>query len=207
MADALTVLKQDHRAVEELFERFEHLARERLDEGKEQLVREMTRALSIHAAVEERVFYPAVRRALPGGDGLAERLRKEHGEVEELLAALEEMGAASPGFDAKVGALVSNVRAHVAEEEGQAFPQIEERLDQATLLRMGEELERAKRTVPTHPHPGAPDRPPANLLTGPPIAALDRVRDARPVRRYAVLAVAAAVIGLIAWRSARRRPE
>jgi hemerythrin superfamily protein len=205
MADALTVLKQDHRHVQELFERFEHLANEGLDDGKKQLVEEITRELSIHAAIEEQIFYPAVQRALPAGDELADRLRHEHHGMKELLADLEKMEAVGPEFDAKVRVLISNVKDHVTEEEEQVFPQLQRRLEPGTLEEMGEALEKAKRTAPTGPHPKAPDRPPANVLAAPPTAALDRVRDASPAKRYAVLAVAAAVLGLVAWRTVRRR--
>jgi hemerythrin superfamily protein len=207
MTDALTLLKKDHRHVEELFERFEHLAKEGLEEGKGDLVADITRQLSIHASIEEQVFYPAVRRALPDGDELAGHLRDDHQEMKEALAALETMEPSELGFDAKARVLISNVRAHVVEEEGQVFPKIEQRLSAETLEEMGGALEKAKRTAPTHPHPKAPSTPPANVIVGPPTAAIDRVRDARPVKKYAFVALAAAVIGLVAWRSLRKRSD
>jgi hemerythrin superfamily protein len=205
MTDALTLLKQDHRQVEQLFERFEHLAGEGLSVGKGELVSAISRELSVHAAIEEQVFYPAVRRALPQGEEVAEHLRQEHEGVKEILAELEGMEPGSAGYDTRVGMLISDVRGHVREEEGDVFPRLAEQLEPSTLDAMGEELEKAKRTAPTQPHPRAPSEPLANVLTGPPTAALDRIRDAPRHKKVALLAVAGGVLGLIAWRTARRR--
>jgi hemerythrin superfamily protein len=204
MTDALTLLKEDHHEVEERFQRFEHLVDQGLSEGKEDLVGEIVRALSIHASIEERLFYPAVKSSVTDGDPLAEHLRHEHQEVKELLAELEGMDAASPQYDGKVRAVIASVRAHVREEEGDVFPKVSEALSPLTLEGMGEAMEKAKKTAPTHPHPKAPSTPPANVVAGPPTAALDRVRDAPPAKRYALLALAAAVLGLIAWRTVKR---
>jgi hemerythrin superfamily protein len=204
MTDALTLLKQDHRTVEELFDRFEHLHERRLEDGKKGLIEEITKELSIHSAIEEQVFYPAVQRALPKGDELADELRHEHQQVKELLAELEKMDPSSPQYDGRVHALIANVKHHVEEEEGEVFPKIGERLDQDTLSRLGEAMEKARKTAPTHPHPKAPSKPPANLIAGPPVAAIDRVRDAPRSRKVALLAVVAGVLGLVAWRVVRR---
>src|SRR5206468_12383535 len=91
MADALTVLSEDHRNVEKLFDRFEQLRDTQEVGTKLELVREIVRELSIHAGIEEQIFYPSVRRALPQSDEPAEELFHEHQEVEELLAEVDTM--------------------------------------------------------------------------------------------------------------------
>ena len=79
--------------------------------------------------------------------------------------------------DAKVRVLIENVRHHVQEEEEDLFPKVRERLSAERLEDLGEELEAAKSTVPTRPHPKAPDTPPGNLATGAVSAVTDRLRD------------------------------
>ena len=111
--DAITLLKDDHRTVEGLFQRYEN----GLDgEEKQQVVHEIIRELAVHAAIEEQVLYPAVRQAFPRGEDLAEEGIDEHQEVKETLAELDGMDPSDPGFDQRVLSLIRDVRHHVEEE-------------------------------------------------------------------------------------------
>lgn len=74
--------------------------------------------------------------------------------------------------------LIENVRHHVEEEECELFPAVREVLKRKALGELGDDMEKAKGVVATHPHPHAPDTPPANILGGLPAAAIDRARDA-----------------------------
>ena len=84
----------------------------------------MTVALSKHAAIEEQVFYPEVRRAVSSlGDEVLEAL-EEHHVVKWTLSELEGMTPEDERFQAKVTVLMENVRHHVREEERDLFPQV-----------------------------------------------------------------------------------
>ena len=176
--NAIEVLKRDHETVEGLFTKFE-AAGPRAHKTKRDLVDRMIKELSIHAEIEEMVFYPAVREALPEDehDIVLESL-EEHHVVKLVLSELEHMPAEHERFDAKVTVLIENVRHHVEEEEQEMFPDVAKRLDADVLEDIGKALTEAKKYVPTRPHPSAPDEPPGNQLGGVVSGLLDRVRDA-----------------------------
>ena len=161
--DAVKVLTDDHRDVEELFARFEKTG-DGAHKRRQQLVQRIIEALSVHASIEEEIFYPAIRRDVDdAGDDVLEAL-EEHHLVKLTLAELEAMDPGHERYGAKVTVLIENVRHHVEEEEGQLFPTVRQSLDAATLRDLGDELVAAKRTAPTRPHPEAPDTPPGNIV-------------------------------------------
>ena len=204
MADAMTVLSEDHRNVEQLFDRFEQLRDTQEVGTKLELVREIVRELSIHAGIEEQIFYPSVRRALRQSDEPAEELFHEHQEVEELLAEVDTMDPTDQRLEPLVMEVMRSVKEHVAEEEGQVFPKIRDAIAPETLDQMGEALENAKRFAPTRPHPHAPSTPPANLVAGPMAGAVDRMAGSRG-RRMVAMTAGAAAVGFLVWRASRRR--
>jgi hemerythrin superfamily protein len=173
--DATRLLEQDHREVEELFDQFERATGDTTRKGE--VANQIVRELSIHAAIEEEVFYPAVRDAVPDGEGLVEHSLEEHQEVKELLAELEKMDPGDPGFHQKMQKVISDVKEHVGEEEGEMFPKFREVISATKLEEIGSKLEKAKAKAPTRPHPHAPNEPPGNKVVGPPAAAVDRTRD------------------------------
>ena len=161
--DAIRVLTDDHRQVEELFVRFEKSG-DGAHKQRQDLVQRITEALSIHASIEEEIFYPAARRFIAdAADDVLEAL-EEHHLVKLTLAELETMDPGHERYGAKVTVLIENVRHHVEEEEGELFPTIRKALDTAQLRKIGDELVAAKRTAPTRPHPEAPDTPPGNIV-------------------------------------------
>lgn len=173
--NAIELIKQDHREVERLFEAFEQSDD---SEQKREIVDQVIHELSVHAAIEEQIFYPSVREALAAGDSLVDESLHEHGEAKQLLNELDGMAPDHPSFDPTMTELIRDVRHHVEEEENEILPGLEQRLDQQLLDDMGNELEQAKGRAPTRPHPMAPDTPPANKLTGPAAGLVDRIRDA-----------------------------
>jgi hemerythrin superfamily protein len=175
--DAITSLRDDHKRVEKLFKQFEKLADGGADKAKLDVVNEIIRELSVHAAVEEQVFYPAIRKEVPDvADVVLEGL-EEHHVVKWTLSELDGMQPTEERFKAKVTVLIESVRHHVEEEEGEMFPKVREALGRKALQEMGETMEAARKAAPTHPHPKAPDEPPANLVAGPAAAALDKGKD------------------------------
>src|SRR4051794_36096635 len=119
--DAIAVLTEDHRRVEDLFARFEKTGDGAL-KRRQDLVERITEALSMHASIEEDIFYPAARRFVAAaGDDVLEAL-EEHHLVKTTLAELESMDPSNERYRAKVTVLIENVRHHVEEEEGELFP-------------------------------------------------------------------------------------
>ena len=174
--DALAVLKDDHREVEALFTKFEALGR-RAYKTKAELVHQMTVALSKHAAIEEQVFYPEVRRAVSSlGDEVLEAL-EEHHVVKWTLSELEDLTPEDERFQAKVTVLMENVRHHVREEERGLFPQVRKAMAAAKLQELGRGLQAAKDAAPTRPHPRSPDTPPGNVLAAALVTPLDAVAN------------------------------
>jgi hemerythrin superfamily protein len=117
------LLKQDHRTVKELFSEYAKLG-EGAREEKERLFREINEELTIHAEIEERLFYPAVRDVKTDeAEDLVNEAVEEHLIVKTLL---EELSALQPGdaqFDSKMKVLRDSVEHHAAEEEKEMFPQ------------------------------------------------------------------------------------
>ena len=174
--DAVAVLISDHRTVDDLFNQFDLYDDTTAENLKRDLVQQITRELSIHAAIEEEVLYPAMRDALPDGEEQVKDSLDEHQHVKETLAELERTDAANLAFASKVKALAAAVKRHVEEEENDLFPRLDAALGQQRMSELGEALENAKRLAPTHPHPNAPNTFPANVANVA-VGVMDRARD------------------------------
>lgn len=171
---ALTLLEQDHRTVESLFAKFESTPDDdtaTLAQVRDDILRE----LSVHANIEEVVFYPAVRDADRTLEPIVLEGLEEHHAAKLALSELEKLQPGAERFRPKMTVLIENVRHHVKEEEEELFPKVREALPAARLDELGEAMEKAKATAPTRAHPFQPDQPPLNGLLGAPVAVLDRV--------------------------------
>jgi len=115
--DAISLLKQDHENVKELFDLFEKTGDRA---AKKELVEKAILELKLHAAIEEELFYPAVRQH--AGDDLINEADEEHHVVKLLIAELENMDSSADHYDAKFTVLGENVRHHIREEENEIFP-------------------------------------------------------------------------------------
>jgi hemerythrin superfamily protein len=140
--DAIALLKEDHRRVEDLFDQFESA---RKPERKQLLVQSICEELTIHAALEESEFYPAVREALKKEQDLMDEAEVEHASLKWLIAQLESETPESEHYEAKVTVLKEYVQHHVKEEEKQMFPKVRKSsLDTAAL---GQTLQAAKQNL------------------------------------------------------------
>lgn len=172
--DAITLLKQDHKTVEKLFKQFEKATQ---PAQQRKLAGQVIKELSTHAAIEEMLFYPAIRGRLPETEDTVLESLEEHHIVKWVLSELEDMKPDQERFKAKMTVLIENVRHHVEEEESELFPQVRKAVGRKDLTELGQALEKAKKTAPTRPHPKAPDTPPGNLAAGPAAAVVDRAKD------------------------------
>ncbi|GAC1579938.1 MAG: hemerythrin domain-containing protein [Candidatus Dormibacteria bacterium] len=156
--NAITVLKNDHKRVEQLFKRFEKLG-DGAEKTKQEIVREIITELSQHAAIEEQVFYPASRREVTETEDTVLESLEEHHIVKWTLSELDKMKPSDERFDAKVTVLIESVRHHVEEEEQELFPEVSRTLGRKQLNELGDALEAARKTAPRKPHPTASDTP------------------------------------------------
>jgi hypothetical protein len=115
--NAISLLKKDHTKVKDLFDQFEKA--ENLRE-KKKIVAETIMELKLHTAVEEEIFYPAVRKPL--GKEIMTEADEEHHVAKVLIAELEEMEGTEDHYDAKFTVLSENIRHHIKEEENDMFP-------------------------------------------------------------------------------------
>ena len=120
--DATLMLTRDHAEVRKLFKQYEKMADDEADgEERQALAEQICTMLTVHATLEEEIFYPAARDAEVESD-LLDEAEVEHASAKLLIAQIEEMSPEDELYDAKVKVLGEYVDHHVQEEEGQMFP-------------------------------------------------------------------------------------
>lgn len=117
--DAIALLRADHKLVSALFAEYEKV---RSTSQKKMLVSHICTELSLHAQVEEEIFYPAVKQALKDKEMIPEAL-VEHATLKELIGQVEGIEPDGEMFDAKIKVLSEYVKHHVKEEQNEMFPQ------------------------------------------------------------------------------------
>ncbi len=131
--DAITILKNDHNKVKALFERFEETDNLR---EKKKIAAEAIMELKIHAEIEEKIFYPSVRKDLE--EGIMNEADEEHHVAKLLIAELDQMDGSEGHWEAKFIVLAENIRHHIREEEGKMMP--EARRQDIDFERIGQKL-------------------------------------------------------------------
>ncbi len=128
--DAITLLKADHKRVSDLYEQYE---KTRSNAKKRTLVASICRELSVHAQVEEEIFYPAVKAALKDKEMVPEA-HVEHASLKELIAQVRDKEPDGEMFDAKIKVMSEYTKHHVKEEQTEMFPKARKtRLDMKQL--------------------------------------------------------------------------
>jgi hemerythrin superfamily protein len=134
--NAITLLKHQHREVDALFKQ---LHKAKAGGPRRNVFEKIAYALAVHAAIEERHFYPAVKER-PTEEILLESL-EEHLAIKRVIADLLKLDAADETFAAKVKVLEDEVVHHVEEEEETLFPRVERMFDDEALESLGEAME------------------------------------------------------------------
>lgn len=119
--NAVELLREDHRKVQELFEQFESAD----NRSRPRIVEQALTELEIHAKLEEGLIYPAIREIVEEEDMMDEAL-EEHHAAELLIKELRKMGPKDERYRAKFKVLAEMVKHHIEEEESQMLPQAEE---------------------------------------------------------------------------------
>jgi hypothetical protein len=134
---AIRLLKKDHREVERYFQDYEDL-----EEAAEKLAlaQKICTALTVHAQIEEEIFYPGERGEVD--DDLLDEALVEHASAKALIAEIKSMKPGDDLYDAKVKVLGEYIKHHVQEEEGEMFPEAQK--SDLDLEGLGRQLETRK---------------------------------------------------------------
>lgn len=116
--EATALLRADHKAVSELFDQYE---KTRSSAKKKALVQKICRELTVHAQIEEEIFYPAFKKALKDTE-LVPEATVEHATLKNLIGQIKDVEPDGELYDAKVKVLSEYVRHHVKEEQNEMFP-------------------------------------------------------------------------------------
>ena len=122
--DAVDQLLADHQKVKGLFNQFEEIKDHASDQEKGALVEKICDELSVHEAVENDVFFPAVREVLQRKDVLQEATDDQE-DAGDAIQELSELTPGEPDYDRTVSQLGSRIAAHAAEEESDVFPKVQ----------------------------------------------------------------------------------
>jgi hemerythrin superfamily protein len=172
--DAIRFIAQQHEQVRTLLQTIASAS----GEAQRQPFETLVRLLAVHETAEEMVIYPTLREAGEEGDRVADARLKEEDEAKKVLSELEKLDPATAEFEAMFTAFRSSVESHAESEEREVFPLLERITDKERLRRMAAALEFAESVAPTHPHKLAPESAVGNMLVGPFVAVVDRLRDA-----------------------------
>lgn len=135
--DAIQLLKDDHQKVEKIFSSMER------KENRQRLFPELDRELTVHATIEEQIFYPAAKEAEPTRDLVLESI-EEHKQIKMVLADLEQTDKTTDEWGAALKVLKEDVMHHVGEEEDELFPKVKKILSKDQLDDLGTRMEELK---------------------------------------------------------------
>ena len=123
--DACELLDADHIAVKHLFVEYARLAHAMPADSADrrtELAMQICKELTVHAQIEEEIFYPALRKAAPDASSQLDEARQEHQEAKEMVARIQAMGSADTRMDDLVAKLAFAIEHHVKEERDELFP-------------------------------------------------------------------------------------
>lgn len=171
--DVVDILSSDHQEALQLLDQIRAAEGDQRRDLADTLIAELVR----HSVAEEMFVYPAMKRHLSDGAEAVEHDIKEHKELEKLMKQLEGIKADDPSFVEKLGQLEDVLKDHVQDEEGEQFPKLRAQLPAEELVKLGVEVEGAKKIAPTRPHPLSPNNRLFHLVAGPGVGMVDRLRD------------------------------
>jgi hemerythrin-like domain-containing protein len=140
--DAMSLLKDDHRKVKKLLAELESTT-ERGVKTREELFTKVKQELVVHEAIEEEIFYPALKEH-PKTKEIALEGYEEHHVVDTVMAEIEGVAYGDEKWGAKFTVMKENLEHHIEEEEGEMFKQARQVFDQDELTQLGESMKARK---------------------------------------------------------------
>ncbi|GAA2087860.1 hemerythrin domain-containing protein [Actinomadura alba] len=143
--DVIEVLTRDHRRLEALLSELTSTSE---PQERRRLADELTVEVLRHSVIEERHLYPEVRRRVPGGTEIADKVIIDQTEVDKHLHRLATADLSGADFEPLVTSLMEDLDAHIRDEENYLFPSLTDHFESDDLVRLGERIESAKREAP-----------------------------------------------------------
>ena len=140
--DAMALLKEDHLKVKKLLSELESTT-ERGVKTREELFTKVKQELVVHEAIEEEIFYPALKEH-PKTKEIALEGYEEHHVVDTVMAEIEGVAYDDEKWGAKFTVMKENLEHHIEEEEGEMFKQARQVFDQDELTQLGESMKARK---------------------------------------------------------------
>ena len=140
--DPITLLETDHRRFEQLLKEGEDTT-ERAVKGRGEVLKALTTELTVHEAIEEQIFYPALRPHAETHDIVLEGI-EEHHVADAIVKELHEVRKDNEKWGAKFKVLKENIEHHIKEEEGSMFPAARGALKREELLALGARMRTLK---------------------------------------------------------------
>ena len=140
--EAFELLSNDHRSVEKLFAQIEKTDNRGAND-REQLFQKLRQELELHTQMEEKIFYPEMKKH-KGTKELVEEALEEHGEVKQMLQEIGRLSAEDDQWSEMINELKMSVQHHVQEEEQRMFPAARKALDQSRIDELGRQLQEMK---------------------------------------------------------------
>ncbi|MFG2054648.1 hemerythrin domain-containing protein [Micromonospora sp. NPDC048930] len=148
--DAIVLLKEDHKEIRRLFKAFQD-AEDAPASERQEIVKQILEALTVHTYLENEVMYPEVRRLVPDIEDDILESYEEHHVADVLCFELFTLDPDDERYNAKTTVLIESVLHHVEEEEQEWFPKVREALGRNQLQEIGERMIELRKKAPKTP--------------------------------------------------------
>jgi hemerythrin-like domain-containing protein len=143
--DAMKLLKADHDKVKKMLSEMEKTS-ERATRKRESMLAELKSELEVHEAIEEEIFYPALKEHAEARDSVLEAY-EEHNVVDTLMGELERLSVDDETWGPKAKVMKENIEHHIEEEEGDMFKAARQVFEDSELDELGTRMENRKRSA------------------------------------------------------------
>jgi hemerythrin-like domain-containing protein len=143
--DAIKLLKEDHKKVKKLLEELDSTT-ERGVKTREELFGKITSEMQVHEAIEEEIFYPALKEHPKAKEVVLEGY-EEHHVVDELMGEMRVTPFDDERWGAKASVMKENIEHHIEEEEGEMFEKAEQLMESSELEQLGARMEARKKQL------------------------------------------------------------
>jgi iron-sulfur cluster repair protein YtfE (RIC family) len=143
--NAIELLKEDHDKAKKMLQELEETT-ERAVKTRQELYRKLKSELVVHEAIEEEIFYPALKQHAEAKELVLEAY-EEHNVVDIVMGEIDRTPVEDETWKAKFTVMKENLEHHIEEEEGEMFTQARDVFDEGTLERLGEQMDARKREL------------------------------------------------------------